>query len=93
MLDCLSQTKGVLKLKKVKKRCTRGIEKLLIQLYISIFAVFIKKVNKISINLTKHIEYTESEFRSFEFLVCKFSVVYILSYILKLNDFCLFVRN
>ena len=39
-------------------------------LYISLSAVFIKKVN----NFNK--EYAESEFRTFEFVICKFIVVY-----------------
>ena len=45
-------------------------------LYISIFVVFIKKVNNFNKIWLKHIEYAESEFRSFEFVICKFIVVY-----------------
>ena len=45
-------------------------------LYISLSAVFIKKVNDFNKTLLKHIEHAESEFRSFEFVICKFDVVY-----------------
>ena len=45
-------------------------------LYISLSAVFSKKVNNFNKTWVKHIEYAESEFSSFEFVVCKFIVVY-----------------
>ena len=45
-------------------------------LYISLSAVFIKEVNNFNKTWLKHIDYAESEFRTFEFLICKFIVVY-----------------
>ena len=45
-------------------------------LYISLSAVFIKKVNNFNKTWLKHIEDAESEFRSFEFTICKLIVVY-----------------
>ena len=45
-------------------------------LYISLSAVCIKKVNNFNKTLLKHIEYAESEFPTFEFVICKFIVVY-----------------
>ena len=50
--------------------------KLLKMLYISLSAVFIKKVNNFNKTCLKHIEYAESEFRTFEYVICKFIVVY-----------------
>ena len=44
--------------------------------YIFLSAVFIKKVNNFNKTWLKHIEYAESEFRSFEFIKCRFIVVY-----------------
>ena len=41
-------------------------------LYISLSAVSITKVNNSNKTWIKHIEYAESEFRSFEFVLCKF---------------------
>ena len=46
-------------------------------LYISLSAVFIKKVINVNKTWLKHIEYAESNFRTFEFIICKFIVVYI----------------
>ena len=43
-------------------------------LYISLFAV--KEVNNFNKTWLKHIEYAESKFRTFEFVICKFIVVY-----------------
>ena len=51
-------------------------DELLIRVYISIFVVFTKKVNNFNKTLLKHIQYAESEFRTFEFIKCKFIVVY-----------------
>ena len=45
-------------------------------LYIFLSAVFIKEVNSFNKTRLKHIEYAESEFRTFEFVICKFIVVY-----------------
>ena len=45
-------------------------------LYISLSAVFIKKVNNFNETWLKHIEYAESKFRRFEFVMCKFIVAY-----------------
>ena len=45
-------------------------------LYISLSAVFIKKVNNYNKTRLKHIKYAESEFHTFEFVICKFIVVY-----------------
>ena len=45
-------------------------------LYISLSAVFIKKVNNFNKTSLNDIDYAESEFRSFEFVICKFIVVY-----------------
>ena len=45
-------------------------------LYISLSAVCIKEVNDFNKTWLKHIEYAESEFRTFEFIICKFIVVY-----------------
>ena len=36
----------------------------------------ISKVNKFHKTLLKIIEYSESEFHTFEFVICKFNVVY-----------------
>ena len=46
-------------------------------LYISLSVVFIKKVNKFNKTWLNHIDYAESEFRTFKFVICKFSVVYL----------------
>ena len=43
-------------------------------LYISLSVVFIKKVDDFNKTWLKHIEYAESEFRSYEFVICKFTV-------------------
>ena len=45
-------------------------------LCISLSAVFIKKVDNFNKTLLKHMEYAESEFRTFDFVICKFIVVY-----------------
>ena len=45
-------------------------------LYISLSEVFIKKVNNFNKTWLKDIEYAESEFHIFEFVICKFIVVY-----------------
>ena len=45
-------------------------------LYISLSAVFVKKVNNFNKTWLNYIVYAESEFRSFEFVICKFIVVY-----------------
>ena len=45
-------------------------------LYISLSGVFIKEVNNFNKTWLEHIEYAESEFRSFEFVICKFIAVY-----------------
>ena len=45
-------------------------------LYISLFAVFIKKVNNLNKTLLRHIEYAESDFRTFEFVIFISIVVY-----------------
>ena len=45
-------------------------------LYISLSAVFIKKVNNFNKTWLKHIEYAKSEFLTFEFARCKYIVVY-----------------
>ena len=45
-------------------------------LYISLSVVFIKKVNNFNKTWLKHIEYAESKFRTFDFVICKFIVVY-----------------
>ena len=45
-------------------------------LYISLSAVFIKKVKNFNKTWLKHIEYAESGFRTFEFVKCKLIVVY-----------------
>ena len=42
-------------------------------LYISLSAVCIKEVNNFNKTWLKHIEYAESEFRTFEFIICKFN--------------------
>ena len=53
-----------------------GNRKLLKMLYVSVSAVFFKKVNNFNKSCLKHIGYAESEFRSFEFVIRKFIVVY-----------------
>ena len=45
-------------------------------LYISLSAVSLKKVNFINKTRLNYIEYAESEFRRFEFVICKFIVLY-----------------
>ena len=40
-------------------------------LYIYLSAVFIKKVNNLNKTWLKHIEYAESEFLTFKFVMCK----------------------
>ena len=46
-------------------------------LHISLCAVFIKKVNNFNKTWLKYIECAESEFRSLEFVIFKFDIVYI----------------
>ena len=43
---------------------------------ISLYMVLIRKVNKFHRTLLKVIEYAESEYHIFEFVICKFNVVY-----------------
>ena len=45
-------------------------------LYISLSAVFIKEANIFNKTWLKHVEYAESEYHTFEFVICKFIVVY-----------------
>ena len=54
----------------------QGSRKLLKMLYISLSAVFIKKVKNFNKTWLKHNEYAESEFRTFESVIGKFIVVY-----------------
>ena len=53
-----------------------GEEKNNEMLYISLSATFIKNVNNFNKTWRKHIEHAESEFRSFEFIICKFTAVH-----------------
>ena len=53
-----------------------GEKKTIENVYISLSAVFIKKVNNFNKTWPKRIEYAESEFRkNFEFVICKFIIV------------------
>ena len=45
-------------------------------LYISLSEEFIKKVNNFNKTWPKHIEYAESEYRSFELVIWKIIIVY-----------------
>ena len=45
-------------------------------LYISLSVVFIEKVNIFNKTQLNHFDYAESKFRTFEFVICKFIVVY-----------------
>ena len=55
-------------------------------LYISLSAVFIKKVNNFNKTWLKDIEYAESEFRTLEFVICKFIVVYMSIFVDRINQ-------
>ena len=46
-------------------------------LYNSLSGLFIKKVNDFNKTWLKHIKYAEYEIRTFEFVICKFIVVYL----------------
>ena len=45
-------------------------------MYISIFVVLTKEVNNFNKTSLKHIVHAQTEFRSFEFVIFKFIVVY-----------------
>ena len=45
-------------------------------LYISLSAEFIKRVNNFNKTWLYHIGYAESKFRTFEFIISKFIIVY-----------------
>ena len=51
--------------------------------HISVFMVIIKKVNKFNKTLLQVIQYSESELHTFEFVTCKFHVVYTHEYIVN----------